>query len=40
MCLAGCGNEVITFDPMYTTYPATIEVYRTIHGRGSGAGHP
>lgn len=26
MCLAGCGDEVITFDPMYTTYPATIEV--------------
>ena len=26
MCLAGRGDEVITFDPMYTTYPATIEV--------------
>ncbi len=26
MCLAGSGDEVITFDPMYTTYPATIEV--------------
>ena len=26
MCLAGSGDEVITLDPMYTTYPATIEV--------------
>ncbi|MGH8319802.1 MAG: pyridoxal phosphate-dependent aminotransferase [Steroidobacteraceae bacterium] len=26
MCLAGPGDEVITFDPMYATYPATIEV--------------
>jgi aspartate/methionine/tyrosine aminotransferase len=26
MCLAGPGDEVITFDPMYPTYPATIEV--------------
>jgi len=26
MCLAGAGDEVITFDPMYPTYPATIEV--------------
>ena len=25
MCLAGPGDEVIAFDPMYTTYPATIE---------------
>jgi aspartate/methionine/tyrosine aminotransferase len=25
MCLAGPGDEVITFDPMYATYPATIE---------------
>ena len=24
MCLAGPGDEVITFDPMYATYPATI----------------
>lgn len=26
MCLAGPGDELITFDPMYVTYPATIEV--------------
>lgn len=25
MCLAGPGDEVITFDPMYPTYPATLE---------------
>jgi len=26
MCVAGSGDEVITLDPMYATYPATIEV--------------
>jgi aspartate/methionine/tyrosine aminotransferase len=26
LCLAGPGDEVITFDPLYPTYPATIEV--------------
>jgi aspartate/methionine/tyrosine aminotransferase len=26
MCIAGPGDEVITFDPMYATYPATLEV--------------
>lgn len=26
MCLAGLDDEIITFDPMYPTYPATIEV--------------
>lgn len=26
MCLAGPGDEVVTFDPMYPTYPATLEV--------------
>jgi len=26
LCLAGPGAEVVTFDPMYPTYPATIEV--------------
>ncbi len=26
LCLAGPGDEVIALDPMYTTYPATIEV--------------
>jgi aspartate/methionine/tyrosine aminotransferase len=25
MCLAGPGDEVISFDPIYPTYPATIE---------------
>ncbi|MBU6377552.1 MAG: pyridoxal phosphate-dependent aminotransferase [Gammaproteobacteria bacterium] len=25
LCLAGPGDEVLTFDPMYSTYPATIE---------------
>lgn len=26
LCLAGPGDEVIAFEPMYPTYPATIEV--------------
>jgi aspartate/methionine/tyrosine aminotransferase len=26
LCIAGPGDEIITFDPMYATYPATIEV--------------
>lgn len=26
LCLAGPGDEVITFEPLYPTYPATIEV--------------
>jgi len=26
LCLAGSGDEVITFDPLYPTYTATIEV--------------
>src|SRR5215469_495294 len=26
LCLAGPGDEVITFDPLYPTYTATIEV--------------
>jgi aspartate/methionine/tyrosine aminotransferase len=26
MCIAGPGDEVITFDPMYPTYPTTLEV--------------
>jgi aspartate/methionine/tyrosine aminotransferase len=26
MCLAGPGDEVLTFEPLYPTYPATIEV--------------
>jgi len=26
LCLAGPGDEVIAFDPLYPTYPATIEV--------------
>ncbi|HUI61817.1 MAG TPA: pyridoxal phosphate-dependent aminotransferase [Steroidobacteraceae bacterium] len=26
MCVTGPGDEVITFDPMYPTYPATLEV--------------
>jgi aspartate/methionine/tyrosine aminotransferase len=25
MCIAGPGDEVISFDPMYPTYPATLE---------------
>ena len=33
MCLAGPGDEVITFEPLYPTYPATIEV----SGRPPGA---
>lgn len=26
MCIAGPGDEIISFDPMYPTYPATLEV--------------
>jgi aspartate/methionine/tyrosine aminotransferase len=26
LCIAGAGDEVIAFDPLYPTYPATIEV--------------
>ena len=26
LCLGGPGDEIITFDPYYTTYPATLEV--------------
>jgi aspartate/methionine/tyrosine aminotransferase len=26
MCLAGPGDEIVTYDPMYPTYPATLEV--------------
>jgi aspartate/methionine/tyrosine aminotransferase len=26
LCLAGSGDEVVTFEPFYPTYPATIEV--------------
>jgi aspartate/methionine/tyrosine aminotransferase len=26
LCVAGPGDEVISFDPMYPTYPATLEV--------------
>jgi aspartate/methionine/tyrosine aminotransferase len=26
MCVAGPGDEIISFDPMYPTYPATLEV--------------
>jgi len=26
LCLAGGGEEVVTFEPLYPTYPATIEV--------------
>jgi aspartate/methionine/tyrosine aminotransferase len=26
LCVAGPGNEVVTFEPLYPTYPATIEV--------------
>jgi aspartate/methionine/tyrosine aminotransferase len=26
LCIAGPGDEIISFDPMYPTYPATLEV--------------
>ena len=26
LCIAGAGDEIISFDPMYPTYPATLEV--------------
>ena len=26
LCLAGAGDEVVTFEPLYPTYPATLEV--------------
>jgi aspartate/methionine/tyrosine aminotransferase len=35
LCLAGPGDEVITFDPLYPTYTATIEVSGAKPGAGA-----
>ena len=42
LCLAGPGDEVITFEPLYPTYPATIEVSgaRLVRAPATGAWRP
>ena len=42
LCLAGPGDEVITFEPLYPTYPATIEVSgaRLVRAGATAAGRP
>jgi aspartate/methionine/tyrosine aminotransferase len=42
LCLAGPGDEVITFEPMYPTYPATLEVggARLVHAPADAALRP
>jgi aspartate/methionine/tyrosine aminotransferase len=42
LCLAGPGDEVVTFEPLYPTYPATIEVSgaRLVRARASAALRP
>ena len=42
LCLAGPGDEVVTFEPMYPTYPATIEVSgaRLVRAPVDGAWRP
>jgi aspartate/methionine/tyrosine aminotransferase len=42
LCLAGPGDEVVTFEPLYPTYPATIEVSgaRLVHAPATAAYRP
>jgi len=42
LCLAGPGDEVVTFEPLYPTYPATIEVSgaRLVRAPASGDWRP
>jgi aspartate/methionine/tyrosine aminotransferase len=42
LCLAGPGDEVVTFEPLYPTYPATIEVSgaRLVRARATAALRP
>ena len=38
LCLAGPGDEVIAFEPLYPTYTADHRGVRRSHGAGAGAG--
>jgi octopine/nopaline transport system ATP-binding protein len=42
LCVAGPGDEIISFDPMYPTYPATLEASgaRMVRARTSGNFRP
>jgi arginine:pyruvate transaminase len=42
LCLAGPGDEVVTFEPLYPTYPATIEVSgaRLVHAPATASCRP
>jgi aspartate/methionine/tyrosine aminotransferase len=39
MCIAGPGDEIISFDPMYPTYPATLEASGARMVRAPTSGH-
>jgi aspartate/methionine/tyrosine aminotransferase len=39
MCIAGPGDEIISFDPMYPTYPATLEASGARMIRAPTSGH-
>lgn len=39
MCVAGPGDEIISFDPMYPTYPATLQVSGARMVRAPTTGH-
>jgi aspartate/methionine/tyrosine aminotransferase len=39
LCVAGPGDEIISFDPMYPTYPATLEVSGARMVRAPTSGH-
>jgi len=39
MCIAGPGDEIISFDPMYPTYPATLQASGARMVRAPTSGH-
>ncbi|MFL6600044.1 MAG: pyridoxal phosphate-dependent aminotransferase [Steroidobacteraceae bacterium] len=39
MCIAGQGDEIISFDPMYPTYPATLQASGARMVRAPTSGH-
>jgi aspartate/methionine/tyrosine aminotransferase len=39
MCIAGPGDEIISFDPMYPTYPATLQASGAQMVRAPTSGH-
>jgi octopine/nopaline transport system ATP-binding protein len=39
LCVAGPGDEIISFDPMYPTYPATLQVSGARMVRAPTSGH-